>query len=374
MTGRRGDADLPSGEDEASGDEGPRGAVDVTTPYDFALPPELVARYPADRRDDSRLLVVDPASAEIRDGGRFRRFGECLEAGDLLVLNDTRVFPARLRARRRSGGAVEIVLLGAKGSEVPALVKPLTRLKAGERLVVAEGIECVLGERLGDGTVMLGFGERDAGEVAEAHGEPPIPPYLGRRAEPIDRERYQAVFARENGSAAAPTASLHFTPALLEAIRRRGIATSTLTLHVGYGTFAPVRPGQEELHAETYRIPETLEAEMTRARAAGRRVVAVGTTVARALESWAATGTREGETRIFLKPGHRFRAFDALLTNFHLPGSSLLVLVHAFAGDLIFEAYRRAVAERYRFFSYGDAMFIASGAPGATVSRTGRRP
>lgn len=333
--------------------------------YQFELPAELIARHPAPERDASRLMVVDPARVLVRDAGTFRGLLGELEAGDLLVLNETRVFPARLRGRRATGGAVEIVLLEPSGSEVAALVRPLTRLREGEVIQVGESA-LVLGARRPDGTVLVRFDGEDASTVADRWGEPPIPPYLKRRAEPEDRERYQAVFARERGSAAAPTASLHFTPELLSALEAKGVRRALLTLHLGYGTFAPVDPGQDRLHAEPYSIPRALPEQMEAARGRGGRVVAVGTTVVRALESWARTGRLVGETDIFLKPGHEFRAVDALVTNFHLPSSSLLMLVHAFAGDLIFDAYRHAIRERFRFFSYGDAMFIASRPPSGT--------
>ncbi len=335
----------------------PGGADDAR--YDFELPDDLIARHPAARREDSRLLGVDPVGGRVRDLGRFSVLPEQLHRGDLLVLNNTRVFPARLRARRATGGAVEIVLLSASGQDVPALVRPLTKLRTGETLTVGE-TTVVLGERLGDGTVLVHFPGADARAVTEAWGEPPIPPYLKRRAEPEDRERYQTVFARERGSVAAPTASLHFTPEIFTGLEERGVKRVELTLHVGYGTFMPVHPGQEKLHAEQYQIPAGLPDEVAAVRAAGGRIVAAGTTVVRALETWAATGRLAGATEIFIRPGHEFRAVDALLTNFHLPGSSLLMLVHAFAGDIVFEAYRHAIRHDYRFFSYGDAMLVGA--------------
>lgn len=336
--------------------------------YEFALPADRIARYPRAERDASLLMGVFPSSGEIKDLGTFSALEDQLHAGDLLVLNDTRVFPARLWARRASGGVVEIVVLALAGHEIPALIRPLTRLRDGEELLIGDvtggdgapgsGARIILAGRQPDGTAMLRFPDANVADVAARWGEPPIPPYLKRRAESVDRERYQTVFAREPGAVAAPTAALHITPAFLERVKARGIRVATLTLHVGYGTFAPVTPDQTRLHAETYHIMPDLPALMYETRSSGGRVVAVGTTVVRTLETWAMTGELSGSTDIFLKPGHRFRAVDSLVTNFHLPGSSLLMLVHAFAGDLIFTAYAHALAGAYRFFSYGDAMFI----------------
>ncbi len=325
--------------------------------YEMEIPPGLIARYPAERRDASRLMVVDPSAGTIETGRRFEEITELLRAGDVIVVNDSRVFPARLEGRRSSGGRVEVLLLRAAGRRVPALVRPLSRLRDGEEIRFAGGA-ARLESRTEEGTAVLDFGAEDAGAVAARCGRVPLPPYLGREDEPIDRERYQTVYAREGGSAAAPTAGLHFTPLLLDAVAARGVTIARVRLDVGYATFSPVREGQERLHRERYEIPAaTLEAIARRP--AGARVVAVGTTAVRALESHARTGLSAGETDIFIRPGHPWRVVDALVTNFHLPGSSLLMLVHAFAGDLVFTAYRRAVEEDFRFFSYGDAMFIA---------------
>ena len=273
------------------------------------------------------------------------------------MLNETRVMKARLRGRRASGGAVEALLLSC-GNPVRALVRPLSRIKDGEAIDFG-GFPGRLVARHTDGTVGLDFGAVSMTEVMERAGETPIPPYLKRPAEPADDDRYQTVYAATlPESSAAPTAGLHFTAEVFAALAARGVATARIDLAVGYGTFAPVAEGATELHAEPYRIPPETIAAIESARAAGGRVVAVGTTVVRALESWKASDRAEGETRIFIRPGWSWRAVDALVTNFHLPGSSLLMLVHAFGGDLVLEAYRKALDLGFRFYSYGDAMFI----------------
>lgn len=327
-------------------------------PYDFDLPEDRIARYPAKERDASRLLLVSPRTGEVRDAGRFRDLARLLREGDLLVLNDARVVPARLFGRRKTGAKVEALLLGFGTGKVPALVRPLARLKENEVLDFA-GTQVRFVSHGDDGIAILDFGETPAEEVAARAGEVPIPPYLKRPAEPLDAERYQTVYAERGRAVAAPTAGLHFTEELLAEVERRGVETIQITLEVGYGTFQPMRSEQTTLHKERYEISPGALRRIEEARKAHRRVVAVGTTVVRALESYAATGRREGETGLYIRPGYAFRVVDALVTNFHLPGSSLLRLVHAFAGDLVFEAYRRAIEDGYRFFSYGDAMFLS---------------
>ena len=324
--------------------------------YRFDLPRELIALHPADRRDESRLLGIDPAAGAVRELGPFRSLVDHLAPGDLLVLNDTRVYKARLRGQRRTGGHVEALLL-ERGARARALVRPLTKLKPGEEILFAP-YRARLAERHPDGSVTLDFGDATAGQAADDIGEMPIPPYLKRAVEPLDTERYQTVYANRPGAVAAPTAGFHFTPALLAALAAKGVRTAFLTLDVGYGTFAPVKPGQVALHKESYRIPAETLAIFNAPRSG--RLVAVGTTVVRALETFMQTGRPEGETDIFIRPGFRFRLVEALITNFHLPESSLLMLTHAFAGDILFEAYRYAVERRFRFFSYGDACFISS--------------
>lgn len=333
--------------------------------FDFELPPERIARYPADRRDASRLLELDRRTGRITHRC-FPEIVQLLAPGDVLVLNDTRVIPARLIGERPSGGRVELLLLEPSGeSRWRALGKPGRALRQGSRVRFGGGrlTATVIG-RDDDGTRVVEL-EHD-GELLpllDEIGLPPLPPYIDREPEPQDRERYQTVYAEQPGAVAAPTAGLHFTQELLETIRARGVAVGTLTLHVGLGTFQPVRVERIEehvMHQERFSIPEEL-ATLVNERTG--RMVAVGTTVARALESSGDEAGRvragSGRTDIFIYPGYRFRVVEALLTNFHLPRSTLLMMVSAFAGrEHILAAYHEALARQYRFFSYGDAMFI----------------
>jgi S-adenosylmethionine:tRNA ribosyltransferase-isomerase len=331
--------------------------------FSYPLPAELIADRPLARRGASRLLVLDGASGGVRDLA-FDDVGTMLRPGDLLVLNDTRVLPARLRGRKASGGACEILLerlLG--GGRFLAQGRASKGFPVGTRVTLPAGASAAVVGRRGE------FHEfeldREALPYFEAHGSVPLPPYVAREAEPADRERYQTVYAAVPGAVAAPTAGLHFDEESLVKLERDGIGLARVTLHVGAGTFTPMRAEEVEehrMHAERIRVPgETVEA-IGSARARGGRVVAVGTTVVRALESAAAGGRLvpfDGESDIFIRPGHRFRAVDALLTNFHLPESTLLVLVSAFAGrERVLAAYHHAIVARYRFFSYGDAMFV----------------
>lgn len=328
-----------------------------------------MAREPAEPRDAARLLVL--AGGGLRDA-TFRDFPALLRPGDLLVLNETRVVPARLRFTRPTGGRGELLLLGPAGGgafdpaarDWLALVRPARRLGAGTRLQFGGGAATVVAE-LEEGLRRLRFDEGTAlGELLEAEGEVPLPPYVGP-GDATRAARYQTVFARVPGSVAAPTASLHFTDEVLAAVAARGVEIARLSLDVGIGTFKPMRAGpvdEHRMHAEHFDVPKATAAAVARARTEGRRVVAAGTTVVRALEGAAeADGTvRPGaaETRLFVRPGFRFRVVDALLTNFHLPRSTLLALVSAFAGyDRMRTAYAHAIAARYRFFSFGDAMF-----------------
>jgi S-adenosylmethionine:tRNA ribosyltransferase-isomerase len=346
--------------------------------YDFDLPDALIAQD-ARPRGTSRLLVVDRSDGTFGEApAGIRDLPRLLSPGDLVVANDTRVFPARLIGRRDpSGGAAECLLLGRVGPhEWEALVHPGQKLKPGARLVFEDAdrapgvrITAIVRERRFFGRRLVTFdvvGAPDLDTAVDALGHVPLPPYIHRPDTVEDRERYQTVYAAARGSVAAPTAGLHFDDDLVGSLRAAGVGWATLTLHVGYGTFKPVRVDAVEAHrvdSEHFVItPETAEA-VRGTRAAGHRVVAVGTTTTRALESVAAErGTvREGsgETDLFIHPGHRFLAVDALLTNFHLPKSSLLILVAAFTGrDLTLEAYRYAVANGFRFYSYGDAMLI----------------
>ncbi len=345
---------------------------------DFELPPGLIAQHPAPRRAGSRLLRLGRETGAV-EHLLFSQLPSLLRPGDLLLLNDTRVFPARLFARRASGARVEVFLLAWPGEDgsAPCLLRPAARVRDGEELALPGGDALTVrkGGEGGEG------GERFRAQAppgvlrraALKDGEVPLPPYIRRpRGGPVsgpgseDRERYQTVFARETGAVAAPTAGLHFDEDILAALRGRGVETSTLTLHVGAGTFAPVRErdlSRHRMHQEAYSIPADTAAAVARARGEGRRVVAAGTTVVRALESAAGEdGTVRpgtGLTRLLILPGFPFRVVDALLTNFHLPRSTLLALVCAFAGrERVLAAYAEAVRERYRFFSYGDAMLI----------------
>lgn len=341
-----------------------------TADFDFALPPERIAQHPTERRDASRLLVVDREAGELH----HRHFGDLAEyfaPGDVLVLNETRVFPARLVGRKPTGAAVEVLLLHpvADGGERlwTALVRPGGKLKPGRTVEVGTelSVEIVASLPSGDRIVRL-VTDLPVTEALERYGEVPLPPYVERQVTEADRERYQTVFARERGSVAAPTAGLHFTPELLAAVEARGVRIARLVLHVGVGTFRPVEvddPTQHAMHSEWYRVPAESAAAINAARAAGGKVWAVGTTVVRTLETVASEDgvvhAGEGWTDIFLRPPYRFRAVDRLVTNFHLPKSTLLMLVSAFGGhELVMRAYREAVEREYRFFSYGDAMLL----------------
>lgn len=341
--------------------------------FDFLLPQELIAQDPPEHRGGSRLLALSRDTGAIAHT-QFRELGEHLRAGDLLVLNSTRVFPARLLGRRLpGGGAVECLLLQTPGGDQwEALVHPGQRLKPGARMVFQDGEIELHGEILdrrfhGRRTVRLWTPDGSPVEDAiDAIGHVPLPPYIRREDRPSDRERYQTVYARTRGSIAAPTAGLHFTDEVLTDLADRGVERAELTLHVGYGTFKPMRAERVEDHVvdpEAFSIDTGAAAAISRALRDRRRVVAVGTTTMRALESLqvldASVAAGSGTTSLFIIPGHQFRVVGGLLTNFHLPRSSLLLLVAAFAGrDHVLAAYREAVAQRYRFYSYGDAMLI----------------
>ena len=335
--------------------------------FSYDLPSELIAQTPPSDRSAGRMLVLDGVTGAMADR-MVRDLPAWLESGDLLVLNDTRVIAARLLGQKPSGGRVEILLERAlSGREALAQLSASKPVRAGLEVSTAGGTVRVLAReeelwRIALPAPALGF--------FETFGEVPLPPYIRRPPEPTDRERYQSIFAREPGAVAAPTASLHFDEALAEALAARGVACAFITLHVGAGTFQPVRSDDlatHVLHAERASVGSATCEAIRRARARGGRVVAVGTTVVRALESAALAAPQtggaleswSGETRLFITPGFRFQVSDALLTNFHLPESTLLMLVCAFAGrDRVLAAYRHAVAARYRFFSYGDAMLL----------------
>lgn len=340
--------------------------------FDFTLPSELIAQIPAARRDDARLMVVDRRQRDIRHDG-FANLGNHLSAGDMLVVNDTKVIPARLRGRKAdTGGSVEVLLLhevGAGAWEV--LLKPAARTPAGTVVEFGAGkLRGRVGERRDKGATIVHFTPPDILSRLAELGEVPLPPYIKRQppvdSREFDLERYQTVYARYPGAVAAPTAGLHFTPELLARLKRQGVQQAALTLHVGWGTFQPVRSGaiaQHRMGAERYELT-AVEAERIRCtRELGNRIVAVGTTTTRTLETIGLKGEKvraeKGWSELFIKPGHCFRVVDVLITNFHLPRSTLFMLVCAFADrELMLEAYRTAVANQYRFYSYGDAMLI----------------
>jgi S-adenosylmethionine:tRNA ribosyltransferase-isomerase len=337
-----------------------------TTDFDYDLPAELIAQHPPAERDSARMLVLDRASgasthATVRDLPRY------LEPGDLLVLNDSRVLPARLLGRREDGGEAEVLLLRPLGHDRhrwQALVRPGRRLHKGAQIHFANsGLAVTVEEKNPETAVVLLNGVADPMVEVRRIGSMPTPPYIKEQL--ADRDRYQTVYAREEGSAAAPTAGLHFTPDLITAVGGRGVGLAFVTLHVGLDTFRPVRaddPAQHQIHREWYRIDDASARAIGETRRRGRRVVAVGTTCVRALESAGndeGVTAGEGWTGLLILPGHRFRVVDALLTNFHLPKSTLLMLVSAFAGrDRVLAAYAEAIKQRYRFYSFGDCMLI----------------
>lgn len=361
---------------------------------DFDFPEELIAQHPCEPRDACRLLVADPRAGTISHGA-FRDMLDLLREGDLLVVNESKVFPARTWARKETGGLVELLFLrrlevpddrsGAQAAAPPAgvsadrqvelweaLARPSARLREGHVLTLESGDTLDLVAPLGDGRWTLArTGPLGVLELLDAYGSMPLPPYIH---EPLrDAREYQTVYAAVTGSAAAPTAGLHFTEDMLEGLRARGVVTASVVLHVGVDTFRPVTEARIEdhvIHSEWYHVDVAAAEKIEEARAGGRRVIAVGTTSVRVLEALyqdSAPGGRasaplDGATRVYITPGYSFRAVDALLTNFHLPRTSLLALVMAFGGvDFVRECYQAAVQERYRFFSFGDAMFLETG-------------
>jgi S-adenosylmethionine:tRNA ribosyltransferase-isomerase len=333
--------------------------------FDFELPPELIAQAPLPERSASRLLLLD-AQNGTREDRLFRELPDFLQPGDLLVFNDTRVLPARLYGRKESGGAVEILIERVTGAhEATVQLGVSKKPKEGARIELADGsFTTVLGRD--DAFFRLRFESPEPLEkLLLKLGEMPLPPYIDRQADASDMERYQTVYAREPGAVAAPTAGLHFDEAMLATLRDKGVDFGYVTLHVGAGTFQPMRAEDVRdhvMHREWLNVGAALVEKIRRTRAAGGRVIAVGTTVVRALESATRDGELQpfaGETQIFIFPGYRITSVDALVTNFHLPQSTLLMLVSALAGrEFMLASYRHAVAQRYRFFSYGDAMLI----------------
>ena len=339
-----------------------------TSDFYYDLPPELIAQTPLEKRDESRLLCLDKATGEWSHH-HFYELPDFLRAGDCLILNNSRVLPARLLGRRLpGGGACEVLLLQDKGDKVwECLVRPGKHLREGARVSFGDGeLTAEIAEVLPDGNRLVRFDYNGIFlEVLERLGKMPLPPYI--KEELQDQERYQTVYSKVNGSAAAPTAGLHFTPELLERIAAKGVGVGYVTLHVGLGTFRPVKEDeieQHDMHSEYCTIPQETAELINRTKANGGRVICVGTTSCRTIESWAgedgtmtATG---GWTNIYIYPGYRFKVMDALVTNFHLPESTLIMLVSALAGrEHVLAAYEEAVRERYRFFSFGDAMFIS---------------
>lgn len=327
----------------------------LTSELDYALPDALIAQHPASPRDASRLMVVDAKNGSI-EHRTFRDLPDYLRPDDALVLNETKVIPARLRARRPTGGAVELLFLRDRGRGWEVLAKPAKRLKPGMELTVGDETLTAV-EDAGDGRWLIA-GE-DVLATLDRYGEMPLPPYIAPTKE--TESKYQTLYARHPGSAAAPTAGLHFTDEVFGGIERAGAELAKVTLHVGTGTFVPVRTEdltRHTMHAEFYSVPE----DAARTIKGAGRTVAVGTTVARTLESRAVSGLDEGESELFIYPGYEWRAVDAMVTNFHLPRSTLLAMVMSFGGmELIREAYATAVREEYRFFSFGDAMLMLNG-------------
>jgi S-adenosylmethionine:tRNA ribosyltransferase-isomerase len=344
------------------------------TDYDYKLPAELIAQEPAGRRDHSRLLRLDRSTGEASHH-RFDEIAAFLSAGDVLVVNDTAVVKARLLGRKASGGKVEVLLLDYAGGSRPSgsrrfscecLVKSSKPTRRGARIFFGEGLtgKIIAADA---GTCRVEFSsEEDFDAALDRLGHVPLPPYIRRPDQPWDRKAYQTVYASVRGAVAAPTAGLHFTPELVRLLQARQVAVVPITLHVGYGTFAPVRVEdirEHRMHAERFSIPADTAAAVSAARAIGKRVVAVGTTVVRTLEfatdAQGRLAAGSGTCSLFIYPGFRFKVVDAMITNFHLPRSTLLMLVSAFAGrENILNAYRAAVRKRYRFYSYGDAMVI----------------
>ncbi len=338
-----------------------------TSDFNYDLPPELIAQTPLDRRDGSRLMTLDKTTGEIGHH-HFYDLPQFLRPGDCLVLNNSRVLPARLIGHRPTGGTVEILLLVDKGGDVwECLVRPGKKLREGARVSFGNGqLQAEVQKVLSDGNRLVHFEYKGIFlEVLEELGRMPLPPYI--KAELKDQERYQTVYSKVVGSAAAPTAGLHFTPELLKQIEDMGVKLCYVTLHVGLGTFRPVKEDEiteHEMHSEYCVIPQETADIINETKKNGGRVICVGTTSCRTLESWAAEdGTMTatgGWTNIFIYPGYRFKVMDALVTNFHLPESTLIMLVSALAGrEHILNAYNEAVREKYRFFSFGDAMFIS---------------
>ena len=337
-----------------------------TAQLDYDLPPDLIAQHPCDPRDAARLLVVDRQTGKMQIDV-FRNVAQYLPTNACLAMNDTRVIRARLHAQKPTGGTIEIFLLReTEPGTWTALVRPSARVKPGTQVTIAETVRAHIEEVLPEGRRRVRFNQPNVLELLESIGEIPLPPYIHRdHPESSDLTRYQTIYANASGAVAAPTAGLHFTPEVFASLDAAGIQRTTLTLHVGYGTFRPITVDRLEDHivdTEEYEVSAATAAQLNATRTAGHNVVAVGTTSARTLETLYRNGvyhSGHGMTGLYIHPPYTFQAVDALQTNFHLPRSSLLALICAFAGnDLILEAYRLAIRERFRFYSYGDAMLI----------------
>jgi len=344
--------------------------------FDYPLPKELIAQVPLEKRDESKLMVVNRGSDEI-DVKRFFDITDHINEGDLLVVNDTKVFPARIFGEKSTGGRVELLLIKkltdrSNGAQVfSSLSKSSKPLKPGQKLFFDNDLTGEVTSLLGEGKIEIAFrADRDIFNILDEIGVMPLPPYIKRdgiKNAGVDKETYQTVYAENVGAIAAPTAGFHFTDGLIDKLTERGVKIAKVTLHVGLGTFLPVRAENildHDMHEEFFSVSDDCMNKIAAAKAAGNRVIAVGTTSMRSLESaYGADGTlekREGETKLFIYPGYKFKVVDAMITNFHLPKSTLLMLVYAFGGtDLIKRAYKRAVDESFRFFSYGDSMFIS---------------
>ncbi|MBU0509371.1 tRNA preQ1(34) S-adenosylmethionine ribosyltransferase-isomerase QueA [bacterium] len=348
----------------------PRGVQ--TTPrlsdFKYALPERLIAQEPLPHRDDSRLMIVDRDTRRIVDT-KFPDVVDYLEAGDCLVVNETRVFPARLRGyKEKTEAEIEVFLLRRLTEELwEVLVKPARKVRTGNTIAIGDCITCeVIDNTTSGGRVVRFHYKGDFADLVEKHGQPPLPPYIRREVRPDDRERYQTIFARVSGAVAAPTAGMHFTPDLVKKVKAKGVDVIPLILHVGLGTFRPVQVedlSRHRMDSEYYEVVQQSVDRINEAIARGRRVIAVGTSVTRTLETVAnfngGIKTARGWTDKFIYPPYHFKVVDRLITNFHLPGSTLLMLVSAFADqELIMKAYRHAIREKYRFYSYGDAMLI----------------
>ena len=336
-----------------------------TDMFDYELPKEFIAQTPVEPRDHSRLLVYSRQTDSIQHR-HFYNLPEYLRAGDVLVINETRVLPARLMGRRETGGIIELLLLNRREKDIwETLARPGRRIRPGERLIFSEKLSADVLRILEDGGRLVRFNyEGIFEEILDELGQMPLPPYITHQLK--DKDRYNTVYAEHSGSAAAPTAGLHFTPELLKEIEEKGVDIARVTLHVGLGTFRPVKVDDVEnhhMHSEFYMINEEAAGKINRAKDGGGRVICVGTTSCRTIESAADEDGHlkacSGWTEIFIYPGYRFKALDCLITNFHLPESTLIMLVSALAGkEHVLAAYEEAVKERYRFFSFGDAMFI----------------